>query len=67
MLIEFKMPQADQTVWINPDLVCGVMTNEQMSGRSPKTGCVVMLAGGHKVSLVQDVNEVAARVKSGWS
>lgn len=61
------MPQADQVVWIDPDLVYSVMTNEQTSGRSPKTGSAFMLAGGHKVSLIQDVSEVAGRLKTGRS
>lgn len=62
MLLEFKMPQAEQTAWINPEMVCAVTTNEQMSGRSPKTGCVLMLAGGHKLSLVESVVDVSARI-----
>ena len=64
MLLEFRMPQAEQTAWINPDQVCAVTTNEQMSGRSPKTGCVLLLSGGHKLSLVDSVAEVSARISS---
>ena len=63
-MLEFKMPQVDQFAWINPDLVCAVATNEQMSGRSPKTGCLVMLAGGHKLSLVDSAADVSARLRA---
>lgn len=61
-MLNFKMPQVEQAAWINPEQVCAVTTNEQMSGRSPKTGCVVLLRGGHKLSLVDSATEVAERV-----
>ena len=64
MMIEFRMPQVDQTAWINPEQVCAVTTNEQMSGRSPKTGCVVLLSGGHKISLVGDAPEISAQIRA---
>lgn len=64
MLLEFKMPQVEQTAWINPDQVCAVTTNEQMSGRSSKTGCVVMLSGGHRLSLVESASEVSNRLRA---
>lgn len=67
MLLEFKMPQIDQTAWVNPDQVCAVTTNEQMSGRSPKTGCVILLSGGHKLSLVESAAEVSLRITSARS
>lgn len=64
MLLEFKMPQVDQMAWINPDQVCAVTTNEQMSGRSSKTGCVVLLSGGHRLSLVDSPTDVSDRIKT---
>ncbi len=67
MLLEFKMPQVEQTAWINPEHVCAVTTNEQMSGRSSKTGCVVILSGGHRLSLVDSPTEVSARIGSALS
>jgi hypothetical protein len=62
MLLEFKMPLVEQTAWINPDQVCAVVTNEQMSGRSSKTGCVILMSGGHKLSLVESATDVSARI-----
>ena len=67
MLLEFKMPAVEQTAWINSDQVCAVTTNEQMSGRSSKTGCVVLLSGGHKLSLVDSASDVSARISSAKS
>lgn len=64
MLLEFKMPQVEQMAWINPDQVCAVTTNEQMSGRSSKTGCVVLLSGGHRLSLVDSPTDVSNRIKT---
>ena len=64
MLLEFKMPQVEQMAWINPHQVCAVTTNEQMSGRSPKTGCVVMLNGGHKLSLVESAPDVSQKIRA---
>lgn len=64
MLLEFKMPQVEQMAWINPEQVCAVTTNEQMSGRSSKTGCVLLLSGGHRLSLVDSPVEVSNRIKT---